>query len=105
MEMVAVVLVLLFVVLFVSVAAVSAAVRRHLRTQHPEVWQTLGAPSLLRNNSVRNWLRLERYLWTSQYRTLSDGELDALARREKVLAVFYWASFIGMILAVSLVSK
>lgn len=105
MSLVATVLALLFCVLFVSVAVVGAAVRRRLRMRHPEVWQSLGAPTLLRNSSVRNWLRLERYLWTSRYRSLADPELEALARREKVLAVFYWVSFVGMIVAVSLVPR
>lgn len=102
MRVAAILLAFLFVVLFVAVAVVDTAFRRHLKTHHPEVWQSLGAPTFPRNESVRNSLRLQGYLWTSRYRSLADSDLNALAHTEKVLGLLYVASFVGMILAVSL---
>ena len=49
-----------------------------LRERHPEVWLSLGRPSLLRpSHAAAVW----QFLWTRQYRGLSDPLLAELGDR------------------------
>jgi hypothetical protein len=45
---------------------------RRLRREYPEVWESLGRPTLIINNSPRNSLASLKYLFAAQYRELPD---------------------------------
>jgi len=58
---------------------------RQLKTSHWGVWESLGSPSLLLNNTPGNsWLVL-RWLWTKGYSELNDPEFE---RRADVARAF-----------------
>jgi len=66
-------------VLFVTLTAIFVAgmvlhgfFLRRLRQKYPNVWESLGRPTLIMNNSPRNSLASLKYLFTAQYRELPD---------------------------------
>jgi hypothetical protein len=58
---------------------------RILRERHPDVWQMLGAPTLIRNNSVSNSRRLRAFLRAGEGERLGDPDLDAAVRIGRIL--------------------
>ena len=59
-------------VIFVLAMILHGLFLRRLRREHPEVWESLGRPTLIMNNSPRNSLASLKYLFTAQYRDLPD---------------------------------
>jgi hypothetical protein len=51
---------------------------RYLKNAHHETWTSLGSPSLILNNSIRNGFLSLRFLFGSKYRTLNDPKLTKL---------------------------
>ncbi len=90
-------IVLLFIGLFIVGFTLDGVLRRSLRRRHPEVWRSLGSPTLVMNNSISNGLRLERFLWASEYKALSDPALNRLALTIKVVFVVYTIVFVSVI--------
>jgi hypothetical protein len=60
---------------------------RRLRTEHHEVWLSLGEPSLFLNASILVQQRVARFLWRSDYKELGDPTLNQIASVAKLLAV------------------
>lgn len=50
-----------------------------LRDRHSEAWKTLGSPTLVANNTLRNSLAMWRFVFLGQHRRLVDKEVDGLA--------------------------
>jgi hypothetical protein len=49
----------------------------YLKRVHPDTWLKLGSPSFL-NNSVLNGCRTTRFIFVSEYRSLSDPRLTRM---------------------------
>ena len=52
--------------------ALNAVFLRRLRQNFPAVWEGLGRPTLIANNSPRNSLTTLRYILTAEFRELPD---------------------------------
>ena len=72
--------------------ATDARIFRRLRANHPAVWESLGRPTLIRNNSIENMSRVRKFIRRGEFRELRDGELEkaiTLKRRtERVYVIF-----------------
>jgi len=72
-----------FTVLFAALLvwlALGTSLLRLLRNDHREIYESLGSPSLLSNNTIRNnWLSL-KFLLTGAYRDLDDERVTRLCR-------------------------
>lgn len=92
-----------FSVLFAAILAwfaLAARMFRLLRQDHREVYESLGSPSLVLNNSVRNgWLSL-RFLMSGDYREVNDHRVRRLGDVMRVFFVAYVLWFLGPILFV-----
>ena len=53
---------------------------RKLRTRHPEVWASLGSPTLFYSASVRNQRAVSRFIWRGEYRKLKDTSITVIVR-------------------------
>ena len=76
--------------------------RRHGRAlRHPEVYDSLGSPSLILNNTVRNNRLVLAWLWNEDYSDLGDPETVQranLVRRFLVTLLINFGSLIGVYL-------
>jgi len=72
-----------------------AQVIRNLRERHPDTWQMLGAPTLIRNNSISNSRRLRAYIKRSEYKALGDSALDRTIRVGRVIE---WGYLVVLVL-------
>ena len=92
-----------FSVLFAAIVAwfgLAARMFRLLRQNHREVYESLGSPSLLLNNSIRNgWLSL-RFLMRGDYRDVNDDRVRKLGNVMRVFFVAYVLWFLGPIVFV-----
>lgn len=58
-----------------------------LERHHPEVWRSLGKPSLFLGSSIRAQRRMSKFLWSRAYEDLGDERLNRVAAAAKALAV------------------
>ena len=66
-----------------------------LRENHREIYESLGSPSLLLNNTVRsNWLGL-KFLFTGSFRSVNDRRITRLCRFMRVYLVLCYLWLLG----------
>lgn len=58
---------------------------RILRARHPDVWKSLGSPTLVTHNTLRNFRSMSRFLLEKHYFSLDDEELNRIAKRLQLL--------------------
>jgi len=68
-----------------------------LRNRHPGIYEDMGEPSLLANNTFANNIGLVKYLFKRKWSTLNDSELEKLSNVMLVYWCVYFASFISFI--------
>lgn len=78
--------------LIVSAVQTSRLIRM-LRERHERIYESLGRPTLLLNNSVANSARLMAFLWKGRFRETSDQELIQCASWLRVIQAAYFALF------------
>ena len=90
----------LYVVLMISVVIGLSAHHvflRRLRLDHHETWVSLGSPSLIFNNSIKNGLAVNRFIWKRRYKDLGDPALLGLGDfifRFAAVHIILFAAFI-----------
>jgi hypothetical protein len=67
-----------------------------LRNRHPEIWQSLGSPSLLSCNSPAATSKMTAYVFSGRYRELNDGVFSAAARQWKAVAVLFITGILAL---------
>ncbi len=93
---------LAFVALMVScVAGLALHTRflRELRLRHADIWESLGRPTLIMNNSISNGLAVLRFLWRRDYESIDDPEFVRLARRLRIFNIAHIALFLLIVLS------
>jgi hypothetical protein len=96
---------LVFIILMTCVVigfAMHSQLLRQLRARHPQVWESLGRPTLIMNNSVANGLAVQRFLWRKEFQTLGDPEFARLAERLRTFGICYLV-FFGLVLVWQLI--
>jgi|ERR1035437_5711222 hypothetical protein len=66
---------------------------KDMRTRHAAVWESLGSPTLIMNNSVSNNLAVMRFLWRKEYQSIDDPDFVALARAVRIYSIAYLIFF------------
>jgi hypothetical protein len=77
-----------------------------LERQHPDVYESLGSPSLFLNNNARNNALVLGWLWRKDFGDLSDPETArsaALVRRVLVMLIASFVVLIGLFIASAVV--
>jgi|APSaa5957512535_1039671.scaffolds.fasta_scaffold43049_2 hypothetical protein len=91
-----------FIILFILVCIylwMVWKIERMLEKQYQNVWLELGSPHLITNNSLRNNLKLIRFLRNKEYKKLEDRELTKKASFCYRLYVFLLIALLVMITA------
>ena len=70
---------------------------RLLRTRHPAVYDSLGRPTLILNNSIRNGWLFTRFLLGGHFRDIDDTETVRLCQFMRVFAICYLVLFIALV--------
>jgi hypothetical protein len=73
---------------------------RHMATRHPQLFESLGRPSLILNNTPGNMIRFIRYIRSSDCVDTKDESLIAQTRMLRFMFHAYLAMFIFLIGAV-----
>jgi len=69
----------------------------YLRVNHEDVWESLGRPTLLLNNSVLNGLNTQKFIFTRAYRKQNDENLTKVGNFLLGFMVFFLFYFLGFI--------
>jgi len=70
---------------------------RMLKENQSEIYESLGSPSLLLNNSIKNnWLSL-KFLISGSYRNTHDAEIIRLCQFMRLFLIAYVVWFVGPI--------
>ena len=91
----------LFGILMLSVVvglALTARLHRLLRTRQPDVYDSLGRPTLFLNNTIRNGWAFQRFLLGGHFQEIDDPETLRLCRFMRIFAYCYLAFIIGFVL-------
>jgi hypothetical protein len=92
---------LVFFILMIAVV-VSLALHHHflreMRERHPEVWESLGRPTLVLNNTGSNCFAIPRFLWRKDYEVLDDPEFARLAVFLRTFNIAYLIFFGGILI-------
>src|SRR4051812_16654768 len=64
-----------------------------LRNKHPDIWVSLGSPTLFFNNSLANNIAVMNVLRRRQYLHVGDGELTRRSRQLWILGRLYLLLF------------
>ncbi len=71
-------LILLLLLLLPGGIVLHARFLRALRQRYPRTWESLGRPTMIRNNTIRNSRAAQRFLRRREYEALEDPGLSAL---------------------------
>ena len=66
---------------------------RLLRERHERIYESLGRPTLILNNSLSNSARLMAFLWRGRFKETSDRELIQCASWLRVTQAAYFVLF------------
>jgi hypothetical protein len=84
-------------VFFLIGIAVFSSLLHRLSSRHIDLWEKLGKPGILRNNSVAHNMALLRFLLRREFRAAGDPALSCLAVVYLVYAVSYLSFFISIV--------
>ena len=95
-EYLAIAFIVLFVIQGVGTVTYLILIARlfgRLEASEPEIWKSLGSPSLIWNNSPQNSLLVMRWLWRKDFSQLRDPTLADLALTVRTFLVTLLAIF------------
>jgi hypothetical protein len=88
-------LILLVLLLLPGGIVLHARFLRALRQSHPRAWESLGRPTMVLNNTIRNSRATQRFLRRREYGALADPRLSALCNvlrvYTRVYTILLWA--------------
>src|SRR6266853_7049842 len=67
----------------------TARLYRLLRTRHPDVYDSLGRPTLIFNNNIRNGWLVTQFLLGGHFEGIEDSETLRLCQFMRIFAVCY----------------
>lgn len=76
-----------------------AAFLTRLRVQHPEEWESLGRPTLIRNNSPENSMLTAKYILQAKFRHLDDPQFVRFCERLRLFNIAYLVGFCLLLVA------
>jgi hypothetical protein len=82
-------LILLLLLLLPGGIVLHARFLRTLRQRHPRAWESVGRPTMVRNNTIRNSRAAQRFLRRREYEALEDPGFSALCDVLRVYTRFY----------------
>ncbi len=68
-----------------------------LRANHIETWLRLGSPTLFLNNSIKNGLEVQQFLWKREYLDLNDPDVTKLCSFLRIYSIAYIIFFISFV--------
>ena len=93
-------IVILFAALVIGIVVYLIQMARllgRLGERHPQVYESLGSPSLLFNNTPRNNLLVLGWLWRNEFEELGDPDTIGRCRAVRALLVACLSGFIALL--------
>ncbi len=87
---------LLFIIHFVlgiSGFVLQCIFLRRLKNDHPQVWEKLGRPTLILNNTITNGLAVFRFVQWGEYESLKDDSFIQFSRFMKWCHRIFFVNF------------
>ncbi len=75
----------------------TARLRGLLQQRHPQVWKSLGSPTLFFSNSPRNGMSVLDWLWRREYEGLGDAQTISLCKTVRLLLLACLCGFFALI--------
>lgn len=85
-------------ILFIFGFALHHALLTHLRSQHAALWESLGKPTLFKNNSPSNNISTQKFIWARSSLVIPDPDLKRLILMSRVLAIIYGGWFVATVI-------
>jgi hypothetical protein len=68
-----------------------------LRTRQPDVYDSLGCPTLILNNTAENGWAFLRFILAGGFRNIDDSEIVRLCSFMRVFFIAYTVLFVGVV--------
>lgn len=68
-------------------------IMRIIKAQHPDIWESLGAPSVFSSKKIGAQLSLQRFIWKREYSACNDQTLISNCQRLTNLYKIYIVLF------------
>jgi len=68
-----------------------------LKSTHPDVYKTLGEPTIFLNNSIKNSLLVNKFIWKRQYLKLRDKKTVRFCDLVLIYSIVIWIMLIVFI--------
>lgn len=81
------------IAMFAFCIIAASALNHFIRTRHPALWDELGRPGMIKNNTPETSWRISQYVLGRKYRDLSDKRLIRIFDVLRVLQLLGLASF------------
>ena len=78
--------------------ATAAQLQRILRDRHPAIYDSLGRPTLIWNNSMKNSFAMLGFILSGRFKETRDSEVIRLCRFIRVFSYSYWAFFVAVVI-------
>jgi hypothetical protein len=66
------------------------SILRLLKKNHPSIWNELGRPSMVLNNSIRNNFNMSKFIKTKEYLKTNDNKLIKIAEALRIFNKVYF---------------
>jgi hypothetical protein len=73
-----------------------------LRKRHPDLYKSLGSPSLFLNNSIQNGLAVQRFVLLGRFRQIDDPQLVRLCTFLRAFSICYIVYVVALMIFGSL---
>lgn len=88
--------------LLICLALVGLLINRYfykkLKTEYPEIYESLGKPSVFLNNSIKNSLLVNKFILLRKYKNLPDKKFKTFCDFKIVYGFLIWAVFIILLI-------
>ncbi len=79
--------------------AMMARLYRMLRERHPDIYDSLGQPTLFWNSSLKNHFAVMGFILRGRFKETQDAEIIQLCRSLRVFAYGWWAFCVVVVVA------
>ena len=73
---------------------------QRLRQKYPQIWESLGRPTMVLNNTIRNSFAAQRFLRRREYESLGDPRFSKFCNILRLYTRFYTIVLLGLVVCI-----
>jgi hypothetical protein len=81
---------LILIILMVAGQLLDGYIIKYLKVKHIKVWEELGKPGMLFDNSIKSGLIYMSFIWKKKYLKENDSKLTSLCQLSSRFTIFYY---------------